>query len=78
MTYAIRFDFPESDQPLLAGIHKGAFGWATTLKTALLFDFAEDAARNLESGYGAAKTYGRVIEVKAGYPVEGTVAMREL
>lgn len=69
-TYAIRFDFPERDEPLFAGEHKGALGWAPTLQTALLFDDADKAAAHLANGYGAAKIYGRIVSVKAGYPVE--------
>ena len=70
MTYAIRFDYPEATQPVFAGMHKGALGWAPTLKTALMFDDAEDAQRTMENGYGSSATYGRVVLVKAGYPVE--------
>jgi hypothetical protein len=70
MSYAVRFDFPESDQPLFAGLHKGAFGWAPTLATALIYDDADKAAAALENAYGEnSKRFGRVVQVKAGYPV---------
>jgi hypothetical protein len=64
MTYAIRFDYPESDEPLFAGLHKGALGWAPTLKTAMMFDSVEGAERIL-AGYSATARFGRVIQVKA-------------
>lgn len=68
-TYAIRFDFPESDEPLFAGRHQGALGWAPRLATALLFETAEAAKTLLENGYGDSGRWARVIEVKAGEPV---------
>jgi hypothetical protein len=69
MSYAIRFDYPEGTEPLFAGMHKGALGWAPTLKTALMYDDADVAARVLENGYGSTAKFGRVVQVKAGYPV---------
>lgn len=69
MTYAIRFDFPDLDEPLYAGLHKGAAGWAPTLASAQFFDNADDAARLLKNAYGASQLYGRVVTVKAGHPV---------
>lgn len=70
MTYAIRFDYPESDQPVYAGKHKGALGWAPTLATAIMFDDADAAHRTLENGYGTEnRKWGRVVQVKAGQPV---------
>lgn len=71
MTYAIQFDWPEADKPCFAGLHKGAAGWAPTLKTAMFWDDPDDAARWLVNAYGPnTATYGRVVQVKAGYPVE--------
>lgn len=64
--YAIQFDFEEGT--LYAGRHKGALGWAPTLLTALICDTEEEAQRWLENGYGAAKQYGRVIEVEQDDP----------
>lgn len=68
MSYAIRFDFPD-DWPepgqLFAGMYKGAFGWAPTLATALLYDDEETAQRVLANGYGSAAKYGSVVLVDA-------------
>lgn len=61
--YAIRFDFPDSNDVLYAGMHKGALGWAPTLATALLFQTREEAGRNLANGYGASTQYGTIVEV---------------
>lgn len=61
--YAIKFDFPDSDVSLYAGMHKGALGWAPTLATALLFKTREEAGRNLANGYGASTQYGTIVEV---------------
>jgi hypothetical protein len=73
MSYAIRFDYPEADKPVFAGMHKGALGWAPTLATANIYDDAEVAARVLENGYGdGTRPWGRVVQVKAGYPVNGS------
>jgi len=64
MSYAICFDYPEADEPVFAGMHKGGLGWAPTLKTALIFENEEDAARTLENGYGEhTRAYGAVVEV---------------
>jgi hypothetical protein len=65
MSYAIRFDVPDADEPIYAGMHKGALGWAPTLATAKLYDDPDHAARELANGYGAMKAYGRVVTVKA-------------
>lgn len=70
MTYAIRFEFPDGGT-FYAGMYKGAFGWAPTLKTALFYDTPDDAMRVLKNAYGtAAGNYGRVIRVKDGGPSE--------
>jgi hypothetical protein len=64
--FAIRFDFPEGEK-LYAGMHKGAFGWAPTLATALIYEDEETARRVLVNGYGKlAQDYGRVVVVKDG------------
>jgi hypothetical protein len=64
--FAIRFDFPEGE-PLYAGMHKGAFGWAPTLATALIYSDEETAQRVLENAYGSGgRRYGRVVAVKDG------------
>ncbi len=68
-TYAIRFDYPETIEPVYAGWHKGALGWAPTLASAAFFDTADEAARTLKNGYGGTAIYGRVVAVKAGQPV---------
>jgi hypothetical protein len=62
MTYAIQFNYPEGE--CYADIHKGAFGWAPTLKTAMSWDDPEDAARVLANAYGGeAAKWGEVIPV---------------
>ncbi len=60
--FTIRFDWPDGAEPSYAGIHKGAMGWAPTLATAKFWDDEESAQRWLDNGFGAAKTYGVVIE----------------
>jgi hypothetical protein len=67
MSYAIRFDYPETpNRPIYAGMHKGALGWAPTLATALLYDDAETATRVLANGYGReTQSFGTIIEVEA-------------
>ncbi len=62
-TYAIRFDYPEGDT-LYAGLHKGALGWAPTIKSAQLYSSEDEAERFLKNGYGASARYGRVVVVK--------------
>ena len=64
MKYAVRFDYP--DVTFYAGLAKGAFGWAPTLKTALLYDDAESAQRVLKNAYGpSANEWGKVVSVNA-------------
>jgi hypothetical protein len=61
-TYAIAFDFPEGT--MYAGMHKGAFGWARTLATAVVYDNEATAKRVLDNAYGeAAAKWGRVVIV---------------
>lgn len=62
MTWAIRFDLP-SHEVLYAGLHKGAWGWAHTIRTAELFDSPEAAGRVLANGYGHSAQYGVIVEV---------------
>ncbi len=70
MTYAIRFDFPEANQPLFAGrLRDGGLGWAPTIRTAELFDNAEAALNTLNHGYGHTALYARVVTVTDGEPV---------
>ena len=65
MKYAIRFNYAP-DWIVYAGMHKGAFGWAPQLETALLYDDKEVAERVLKNCYGKASAeYGEVIEVPA-------------
>ncbi len=64
MRYAIEFNFGDTVAIEYAGLHKGAMGWAPSLDTAQLYDTREEAERWLCNGYGAAKRYGRVIEVQ--------------
>lgn len=65
-TYAIEFRWPEGVS-MYAGLHKGAFGWAPTLKTALLFEDAEKAQNAIRNAYGDhAAQYAHVVPVKAG------------
>ncbi len=59
--FAIRFDFLDQGDSFYAGMYKGGLGWAPTVKTAMFFDTAEDAARTLENGYGSSAQYGSVI-----------------
>lgn len=66
MVYAIRFDFPEGTS--YAGVYKDAAGWAPTLKTALLFDRADEALTFLKNAYGESGKWARVIEIKDGEP----------
>lgn len=61
-TYAIAFRFPEGG--VFAGYYKGALGWAPTLKTALLFDNAEDAQRIIRNGYGAQEQWAYVVPIE--------------
>lgn len=72
MRYAVRFDFPEAPEPVYAGLYRGAWGWAPTLRTAELFDDADTAARTLANGYGeSTRRFGRVIAVdEHEYPTE--------
>jgi len=67
--YAIRFDFPDTDEPLYAGDYGGALGFAPTLVTARLWDDAEVAQRFLKNGYGTIAVHGRVVAVKDGHAV---------
>lgn len=64
--YTIRFTFPDADQPMYAGDHKGAMGWARGLTGALMWDDPDVARRFLQNGYGSAKRWGEVVEVKDG------------
>lgn len=69
-TFAIRFDFPGDDDPIFAGLHKGALGFAPSLQTAMLYGSSDEAYRYLHNGYGEeTQKWGRVIEVKGGNPV---------
>lgn len=63
--YAIQFTI-ENDPPFFAGMAPdGAFGWAPTLDTALIYDSREDAERVLANAYGKAhQEIGKVIELK--------------
>lgn len=70
MTYAIRFDFPEAQTPLFCGETKGGLGFAPTLASAKLFEDVDVADRFLKNGYPGSATFGRVVQVKDGYPVE--------
>lgn len=70
MSFAVRFDFPGATTPCFAGLHKGAWGWAPTLATAELFDTIEAAQNCLDNAYTKnSRLYGRIVTVKAGYPV---------
>ncbi len=62
--YTICFDFPEHDEPVFAGWHKGGLGYAPTLATAARFATEEEAERTLENGYGPAmRECGAVVEI---------------
>jgi hypothetical protein len=61
--YAIRFDFPEADEPVYAGPYKGAAGFAPSLLTADLFARREQAEALLANGYGLAREFGRVVDL---------------
>lgn len=61
--YAIQFDFA-SDWKCYAGLHKGAFGWAPSLATALTYADRQTAENVLTNAYGKAAAFGRVVEVK--------------
>jgi hypothetical protein len=63
-TFAIRFDFPEEDAPLFAGMYKDALGWAPTLRTALTYEDPEAAQRVLTNGYGETAVWGRVVQIE--------------
>lgn len=64
-TYAIRFDIPGEDKPIYAADHKGACGFAMTLRSAFLFPDEDVALRMLRNGYGEEwQKWARVIEVK--------------
>jgi hypothetical protein len=66
VSYAIEFRFPEG--VMYAGMYMDSFGWAPTLKTALLYDKEEDAQRVVNNAYGkAAAEYAFVVPVKAGF-----------
>lgn len=65
--YAIAFEFPESDgaPPVYAGLAGGAYGWAPTLETALIWNDPESAERVLTNGYGPAMAEcGRVVAIE--------------
>lgn len=62
MSYAIRFDFPELEQPLFAGKAEGAAGFAPSLRTADLYDDRDVAERVLQNAYGdEVRKLGRVV-----------------
>lgn len=62
--YAIQFTYSDGG-PLYAGMADGAFGWAPTLETALIYDEREVAERVLANAYGPAmRDIGEVIELK--------------
>jgi hypothetical protein len=65
MGYAICFDWPEMNgEPMFAGWHKGAPGFAPQLETAAKFETEEEAERMLKNGYGpSVAVYGKVVEV---------------
>ena len=64
-TFVIEFRLPEGN--VYAGMHKGAFGFAPTLKTACFYSDEEDAIRVLKNGYGGATAeWGYVTPVEAG------------
>ena len=63
MSFVIRFDFPESAQPIYAGwTGDGTLGYAPTLKTAGEWEDEATAKRVLEASYGPeTASYGRVL-----------------
>ena len=62
--YVIRFDFPEGGPPFYAGMHKGAFGWAPTTATALVYEDPEIAERVLCNAYLVLAEHGRVVALE--------------
>ena len=65
MSYTIAFDFPDVDDPVFAGIAKGALGFAPSLATAVKFTTENAALKTLESGYSdGTRRYGCVVEVE--------------
>jgi hypothetical protein len=65
MSYVIEFRYPEG--VMYAGLHKGALGWAPTLKTALVFNTQDEAQQMVNNGYGkAAADYAFVVPLRAG------------
>ena len=68
--YTIRFSFPEATEPMFAGDHQGALGWAPTIDTALVWDSPDTAAQFLVNGYGASKRWGEIVRVADGQVVE--------
>jgi hypothetical protein len=62
--FAIRFDYPNDGPIMWAGMHKGAFGWAPTLASALIYNDRETAERVLANAYGpTSQTIASVVEV---------------
>jgi hypothetical protein len=68
--YAICFDFPElDDEPLFAGWHQGAPGFAVELSTAMRFQTEAEAERSLVGMYGpVTRKYANVVEVNQPAP----------
>lgn len=67
-SYVIRFNFPEGTV-LYAGMHKGAFGWAPTTATALVYEDREAAARVLANAYPNIAEHGAVVPLDAVKPI---------
>jgi hypothetical protein len=70
MTYCIQFDFPGAPVVFAGLVDGNAMGFAPTLKTATLYDDADEAHRFLTNGYGSEiNKWGRVMTVAVGVAV---------